>query len=58
MLLSPEQVKWVNEEKKTVERVIASKPENWMYWQDRLNMLRLLIQIHNVGIEEKKNEKG
>lgn len=61
MMLTPEQRKWIMNEKEILARVIKAKQDSKAYsgiWSDqtRYEQILLIIQLHNVAMEVHNKE--
>ena len=57
MKLSRDQVKWINQEKATLKRIIASNPEKGLFRLiARQEALQLIIELHNHQMDCEKQD--
>ena len=58
MILSKEQIDYINQERKTLNRIIASKPSiGIVRYAARQEALNLIVQLHNVEVENQEMMK-
>ena len=55
MKFTKEQLEWIKTERQTLRRILDAKPEQgWLYYQNRLNVLNLFVELHNVAVKAEK----
>ena len=58
MKLTKEQIEYVNTEKKSLERIIASEPKYGMFrYVAKQEALQLIIELHNIACAAERKEK-